>query len=347
MELLSDFEYELPEHLIAQAPLENRRDSRLLVLAKTDLAARHQQFANVIDFLNPGDALVINTSKVMNARLHGTKLQSGGKVEILLSRVISQNVWIALVKAKGKKENLKVEFKGSIATIVGPAPEDDGAFIVEFSDDIHEVIAKCGELPLPQYISRSSTTNDAARYQTVYANDKAMQSVAAPTAGLHFDEALLEAIQKKGVTIIPVILHVGPGTFVPVRHEDISLHKMHGELAEISEDAAQKINETKIRGGRVVAVGTTAVRTLESACDEEGAVKAGSQLTRLFIRPGFRFKVVDALITNFHLPKTTLLMLVSAFAGRERTLAAYNDAIRHGYRFFSYGDASYFERREN
>lgn len=346
MELLSDYEYVLPEHLIAQVPLKNRRDSRLLVLSAKDASPRHQKFSDVIDFLNAGDALVINTSKVMKARLNGHKLHSGGKVEILLSRMLSHNVWIALVRAKGKKHNLKVDFKGSIATVVGPAPEDEGAFVVEFEGDLGEIIEKCGELPLPQYIERPGNEADASRYQTVYANDNAMQSVAAPTAGLHFDLALLEAIKAKGVAVIPVTLHVGPGTFVPVRHEDVALHKMHGELAEISHESAKQINNVKEAGGRIIAVGTTAVRTLESATTSDGKVQAGCQLTRLFIRPGFDFKIIDALITNFHLPKTTLLMLVSAVAGRERILAAYDEAICQGYRFFSYGDACYFERRE-
>lgn len=345
MDSLSDYDYELPEHLIAQAPLTNRRDSKLLVLGKHVDKPEHRNFCDIMDYLNPGDALVINTSKVMKARLIGRK-NTGGKVEILLSRPLSDNTWLCLVCAKGNKEHLRIEFGCGNATILKPAPEDPGAFIVSFEGELGQIIEECGALPLPPYITRQPTEHDAARYQTVYADDKTMLSVAAPTAGLHFDLTLLDAIKEKGVSIIPVTLHVGPGTFLPVRHDDLSLHQMHGELAEISQIAANQINDIKRLGGRVIAVGTTAVRTLESAAVDQGTVKAGSYLTRLFIRPGFRFKIIDALITNFHLPKTTLIMLVSAIAGRERILAAYNEAIHQQYRFFSYGDASYIELKD-
>lgn len=344
MDLLSDFDYLLPERLIAQAPLEKRSDSKLLVLGRESIAPTHRQFSDVLDYLNPGDALVINTSKVMKARLHGHK-RSGGRVEILLSRPITEKTWICLVKAKGPKENLEVVLRDSIAVVKGVAEDDPGAFVVEFEGDIAQIIEKDGELPLPGYIERPSTNDDALRYQTVYADDAAKLSVAAPTAGLHFDEQLLQKIKDKGVIVVPVILHVGPGTFAPVRDQDISLHQMHGEMFQITKDAASAINEVKANGGRVIAVGTTSVRTLESA-SQSGRVEAGSHLTRIFIRPGFKFQIVDALITNFHLPKTTLLMLVSALVGRERILSAYDEAIKNQYRFFSYGDACYFERMD-
>ena len=346
MDSLSNYNYDLPQQLIAQKPAENRSDSRLLVIRGNTQQIHHRQFFQMIDYLNPGDALVVNTSKVMKARLIGKKYKSGGKVEVLLSRFLEGNKWVCLVRSKGEKNGQLLDFSGHKATILGLAPKDDGAFVVEF-ENLEKIIDKCGQLPLPPYIERCSSDEDFSRYQTVYADDSQTQSVASPTAGLHFDEVLLEKIKEKGVKVVPIVLHVGPGTFLPVRHEDLSLHQMHAELACISENSARVINETKNAGHRVIAVGTTAVRTLESAADELGKVKAGEQLTRLFIKPGFRFKIVDAMITNFHLPKTTLLMLVSAFAGRKRILEAYEEAIKEKYRFFSYGDASYIEREEN
>lgn len=341
MNLLSDFDYPLPEHLIAQKPLENRRDSKLLVLARNS-EIKHRSFADVMEYLRPGDALVVNDSTVMKARLRGKRVATGGQVEILLSRMLEPNLWVALVRATGKKENMVVSLGAGSATIRGPSQDEPGAFIVEIHGDLQTIMASCGDLPLPHYIDRQTTDEDSSRYQTVYAKGEE-RSVAAPTAGLHFDEALLEAIRQKGVTIVPVTLHVGAGTFLPVRHEEISLHQMHAECAEISQESARLINDVKARGGRIVAVGTTATRTLESSVDENGRVKAGPVLTRLFIRPGFRFRVIDALVTNFHLPKTTLFMLVCAAIGRERALAVYHEAIANHYRFFSYGDACYFE----
>lgn len=342
MELLSDYDYALPEHLIAQTPLENRRDSKLLVLRRSDAAASHHQFDYVLDCLNPGDGLVINTSKVMKARLRGFREVTGGKVEILLSRMLSHNTWIALVRATGKKLNMRVSLGCGSATIVGPAPDEDGAFIVEIHGDLNAIMESCGDLPLPLYIARSPTQEDETRYQTVYAQGD-QRSVAAPTAGLHFDLALLNAIRNKGVKVIPVTLHVGAGTFLPVRYEEVAKHQMHAEWAAVSEDSAQQINAIKKAGGRIITVGTTATRTLESASTDNGEVVPGSILTRLFIRPGYRFRVVDALITNFHLPKTTLFMLVCAAVGLERTKRAYYNAVENSYRFFSYGDACYFE----
>jgi len=345
VELLSDYEYSLPEHLIAQRPLENRRDSRLLVLKKDADEVVHSSFASVVDLLQPGDALIINTSKVMKARLRGHKV-SGGKVEVLLIRPLEGSKWLAFVRAKGPKTGMRVAFSTSgSATIIGPASDEEAAFIVEFDGDLSAIMESCGDLPLPPYIERPTTLEDESRYQTVYADDSATQSVAAPTAGLHFDLALLESVRAKGIEVIPVTLHVGAGTFAPVRHEDISLHQMHAEWAEVSRESAEKINAIKAKGGRIIAVGTTALRTLESA-SESGLVQSGGALTRLFIRPGYRFQTVDALITNFHLPKTTLLMLVSAFIGKDRLFAAYHEAIAHSYRFFSYGDACYFELRD-
>lgn len=346
MELLSDYNYELPPHLIAQAPLDKRSDARLLMLPKGAETPSHGRFVDILSLLNTGDGLVINTSKVMKARLWGQKRQSGGKVEMLLIRPLADNQWLALVSAKGKKAQLEVDFASVSATIVGPSHDEPGAFVVAFDGDVQALLTEQGELPLPPYITRKPDDDDDTRYQTVYADNNAEASVASPTAGLHFDEALLQAIHDKGVHIIPVTLHVGPGTFMPVRSENLAEHHMHGEWSEISDEAAAEINAIKARGGRIVAVGTTATRTLESHAIENAVVKAGGQLTRLFIRPGYRFLIVDALITNFHLPKTTLLMLVSALVGRERLLAAYNEAILQGYRFFSYGDASYLERVE-
>ena len=346
VELLSDYEYALPEHLIAQKPLENRRDSRLLVLKKDATQVSHSGFASIIDLLEPGDALVVNTSKVMKARLRGHKVQSGGKVEVLLIRPLTDGKWLAFVKASGQKANMKIALGCGSAVVVGRSEEENDAFVIALEGDVSAIMESCGDLPLPPYIERPTTCEDERRYQTVYADDGSVQSVAAPTAGLHFDVALLDEIRAKGVEIIPVTLHVGAGTFAPVRYEDISQHQMHAEWAEISEESAQRINAVKKRGGRIVAVGTTALRTLESGAGTGGEVRAGAALTRLFIRPGYKFRVLDALVTNFHFPKTTLLMLVAAFAGKERVFQAYEEAIANGYRFFSYGDACYFELKK-
>ena len=338
---VNDFDYHLPEELIAQYPADKRDESRLMVIDRKTGRLEHRLFYNILDYLNPGDCLVMNNSKVIPARLFGVKEMTGAKIEFLLTKRIKDDLWEALVRP-GKKLHVgdRVSFSedGSLSARIMEHGQG-GTRIVrfEYEGDFHELLERIGKMPLPPYIARESGDEDKERYQTVYCKEEG--SVAAPTAGLHFTEELIEKIRQKGVNIAYVTLHVGIGTFRPVKCENIEDHQMHFEEYEIDEDAAAVINETKKAGGRIIAVGTTSTRTLESAANEEGFVTAGRGRTGIFIYPGYRFKVIDSLITNFHLPKSTLLMLVSALYNREAILAAYKEAVERRYRFFSYGDA--------
>ena len=340
---LNEFDYDLPKELIAQDPLEDRSASRLLVLDKMTGAREHRIFREIPELLEPGDCLVINNTKVIPARLIGSR-ESGGTVEVLLLKRIPgmENSWETLVKP-GKKARIgtKIVFGGGLLTGEVTDIIEEGNRIVRFSFDgiFEEILDKLGQMPLPPYITHE--LKDKNRYQTVYA--KYDGSAAAPTAGLHFTKELLEQIREKGVDIAEITLHVGLGTFRPVKADKVEEHHMHSEFWQIDEEAAAKINAAKARGRRVIAVGTTSCRTLESAAKEDGTVEAGSGWTDIFIYPGYRFKCIDALITNFHLPKSTLVMLVSALAGRENILSAYAEAIREHYRFFSFGDAMFIK----
>jgi S-adenosylmethionine:tRNA ribosyltransferase-isomerase len=331
---LTDFDFELPDALIAQQPLPERSDSRLLHVTANGLA--DQQIRDLPTLLNPGDLLIVNDSQVMPARLFGNK-ETGGKVEILIERVLSTNTALAMVRSSkspptGSRINLQ---DGAVITVTGRAEQ---FFCLAFADPVHEIMQRAGALPLPPYISRDAGSYDQTRYQTIFAQHAG--SVAAPTAGLHFDDELVAALKNKDIDIARVTLHVGAGTFSPVRVDDINEHKMHSERYEISDLTAQKIQSTQQNGGRIVAVGTTALRTLESAArDGAGQCQPGSGETDIFIKPGSQFALVDRLLTNFHLPRSTLLMLVSAFAGVEPIRNAYQHAVANQYRFFSYGDA--------
>ena len=336
----SDFYYDLPEELIAQDPLTDRSGSRLMLLDKETGDIRHKVFKDIIDELNPEDCLVINDTKVIPARLHGVKEDTGAHIEVLLLKRKSDSIWETLV-TPGKKARPGARISFGDGLLVGEVTEvvDEGNRLVRFEYDgiFEEILDKLGEMPLPPYIRHK--LQDKNRYQTVYAKHEG--SAAAPTAGLHFTEELLEAIQKKGVRIARVTLHVGLGTFRPVKVEDVANHHMHSEFYMIGREAADIINDTKRRGGRVISVGTTSTRTLESVADEQGFVRETGGWTEIFIYPGYRFKCIDALITNFHLPESTLLMLVSALAGKEHILNAYETAVKERYRFFSFGDAMF------
>ena len=336
----SDFWYHLPEELIAQTPLQQRDSSRLLVVNRETGAWEHRHFYDILDYLNPGDTLVMNDSRVLTARLLG-KRPTGGAVEVLLLRDLGDNRWECLVKP-GRKMQVGHEAvfgDGQLRCTVREVRED-GNRVVEFHYEgiFLEVLESLGKMPLPPYIKEE--LNDQERYQTVYSRE--VGSAAAPTAGLHWTPELLEKAKQKGITLAFVTLHVGLGTFRPVKAETIVEHHMHSELCMISAETAEILNATKARGGRIVCVGTTSCRTLESLVKEDGSFEPGSKWTEIFIYPGYQFKAMDALITNFHLPESTLVMLVSAFAGREKVLAAYAEAVREGYRFFSFGDACYF-----
>ena len=345
---VSDYDYFLPEEQIAQDPLADRSSSKLLVLDKNTGETSHHVFKEIIDYLNPGDCLCINNTKVIPARLIGRK-KTGGVVEVLLLKRLEdeKSKWEVLTRP-GKKARV-----GDEIIFGGEGPEDfdllcrvtevkeDGNRIVEFEYDgiFEEILDKLGQMPLPPYITHR--LEDKNRYQTVYA--KIEGSAAAPTAGLHFTNELLEQIKEKGVKVVSVTLHVGLGTFRPVQVENILDHKMHSEYYEVSEETANILNETKVNGGRIISVGTTSTRTLESVTDENGIVHAGSGETQIFIYPGYKFKAIDGLITNFHLPKSTLIMLVSALAGRKNVLNAYKEAVEKKYRFFSFGDAMFIK----
>jgi len=336
-----DFWYDLPEKLIAQTPLVKRDASRLLILNKKSGAVKHCHFYDIVARLQPGDCLVMNDSRVLPARLLGHR-PTGGAAELLLLKDLGGNRWECLAKP-GRKLPVgqQVIFGNGELTATVVSVEDDGNRIVEFHYEgiFLEVLERLGKMPLPPYIK--AELQDQERYQTVYS--KSTGSAAAPTAGLHFTEELLDKIRAKGVKTAFVTLHVGLGTFRPVKAEEISQHHMHSELCMMGQETADILNETKRKGGRIICVGTTSCRTLESLAGEDGSFKAGSKWTDIFIFPGYQFKAMDALITNFHLPESTLVMLVSAFAGRENILAAYEEAVREGYRFFSFGDAMFIE----
>ena len=336
----SDFYFDLPGELIAQDPLEDRASSRLMFLDKNTGEIEHHIFREITDYLNPGDCLVLNNTKVIPARLMGQKAETGAGIEVLLLKRKENDVWETLVKpGKKARPGTVIEFgdgllKAEVLEIV-----EEGNRLIRFKYDgiFEEVLDQLGEMPLPPYITHK--LQDKNRYQTVYA--KYEGSAAAPTAGLHFTPELLQQIEQKGVSIAYVTLHVGLGTFRPVKEDNVLNHHMHSEYYEISQEAADLINQAKEQGGRVICVGTTSTRTIESAADEQGKLHACSGNTEIFIYPGYRFKVLDALITNFHLPESTLVMLVSALAGREQVLHAYAEAVKERYRFFSFGDAMF------
>ena len=337
---LHDYYYDLPEELIAQDPLEDRSSSRLMVLNKNTGEVQHHIFKEIIDYLHEGDCLVINDTKVLPARLYGSKVGTNAKIEVLLLKRRENDVWETLVKPGKKcKSGTVISFgdgllMGEVIDVV-----EEGNRLIQFKYEgiFEEVLDQLGEMPLPPYITHK--LEDKNRYQTVYA--KYEGSAAAPTAGLHFTKELLEQIKEKGVKIAHVTLHVGLGTFRPVKVENILEHHMHSEFYMVDEEDAKMINDTKANGGRVISVGTTSTRTLETVADENGVIHAGSGWTQIFIYPGYKFKAIDCLITNFHLPESTLLMLVSALAGRDNILNAYKTAVEEKYRFFSFGDAMF------
>ena len=335
---VSDFNYTLPEELIAQDPLEKRSNSRLMVVDRVTGEVTHKHFYDILDYLNDGDCLVINNTKVIPARLYGVKSETGAAVEILLLKRVDADTWECLVRpGKKLRKGAKIIFgegllNGEIADVL-----DEGNRLIHFEYDgiFEEILDKLGEMPLPPYITHK--LKDKTRYQTVYA--KYDGSAAAPTAGLHFTNELLDKVRAKGVNVAEVTLHVGLGTFRPVKAEEVTEHHMHSEYYEITKEACDIINNTKKNGGRVISVGTTSTRVLESAADDNGNLIPKSGDTDIFICPGYNFKVIDGLITNFHLPQSTLIMLVSALAGRDNILNAYNIAVKEKYRFFSFGDA--------
>ena len=339
---INDFDYHLPEELIAQVPADKRDNSRLLVVHRDTGEIEHKHFYDVLDYLNPGDCLVMNNSKVLPARLFGIKAETGAKVEFLLIKRLHGDVWESMVKpGKRLKPGDTVIFSDDFKADIIDYGED-GTRIVEFKYNgiFMERLEELGKMPLPPYIERESVLSDKDRYQTVYCKEEG--SVAAPTAGLHFTEELLEKAKAKGVKLAYVTLHVGIGTFRPVKCENIEDHQMHFEEYEITQENADIINETKAAGGRIISVGTTSTRTMESAAVEKDGkyvMEAGSDSTGIFIYPGYEFKIIDSLITNFHLPKSTLLMLISALYNREDILKVYETAVKEEYRFFSYGDA--------
>jgi len=341
-----DFYFDLPEELIAQDPLENRSSSRLLVLNKESGTTKHLTFTHILDYLKEGDCLVINNTKVIPARLIGERiLQSdagaetkGAQIELLLLKRRENDIWETLVKpGKKAKPGTKIQFGDGILTAEVLDIVEEGNRLVQFHYEgiFEEILDRLGQMPLPPYITHK--LQDKNRYQTVYAKHEG--SAAAPTAGLHFTKELLEEVEKRGITIANVTLHVGLGTFRPVKEDNVLDHHMHTETYQVLPEEAKKINDAKKNGGRVICVGTTSCRTVESASDENGMVQAKEADTSIFIYPGYKFKVLDGLITNFHLPESTLIMLVSALAGRENVLAAYNEAVQERYRFFSFGDA--------
>ena len=335
---LTDFDFDLPKSLIAQNPPENRTDSRLLVPQSTIIDSFFHQIAS---FIKPGDLLVMNNTRVIPARLFGHK-ESGGKVEIMIERLLNDRQVLAMIKASRAPQidSFITLENGEKAQVVS---KENGFYTLDFlTDSLLDLLDNVGHIPLPPYIERGDEQADLERYQTVFAKEDG--AVAAPTAGLHFDDELLSSLKEKGINHCFVTLHVGAGTFQPVKVDEITDHKMHSEYFEIDQITVDQINQTKKNGGRVIAVGTTAVRSIESAA-KSGALKATKEETDIFIYPGYEFKIVDMLITNFHLPKSSLLMLVSAFIGRERMMEIYHHAIENKYRFFSYGDAMLLERR--
>ena len=338
----SDFYFDLPQELIAQDPLEDRSSSRLLVLDKETGEMEHRVFHDIVEYLHEGDCLVLNNTKVIPARLMGTKKDTGATIEVLLLKRRENDIWETLVKpGKKAKPGTVITFGEGLLTGTVVDVVEEGNRLIQFSYEgiFEEVLDKLGEMPLPPYITHK--LQDKNRYQTVYA--KYEGSAAAPTAGLHFTKELLAQVEAKGVKIAYVTLHVGLGTFRPVKEENVLEHHMHSEFYQVTPEAAKLINDTKAAGGRVICVGTTSCRTIESAADQNGVVQAGCGDTEIFIYPGYQFKMIDGLITNFHLPESTLIMLVSALAGREHVLHAYETAVEMKYRFFSFGDAMFIK----
>ena len=337
---VKDFYFDLPQELIAQDPLEDRASSRLLVLDRSTGEVEHRKFRDILEYLNPGDCLVINDTKVIPARLIGSKEGTDAKIEVLLLKRKENDIWETLVKpGKKAKPGTVIRFGDGIlkGTVVDVVEEVNRLIQFSYEGIFEEILDQLGQMPLPPYITHQ--LKDKNRYQTVYAKHEG--SAAAPTAGLHFTKELLQEIEDRGVKIAHVTLHVGLGTFRPVKVENVLDHHMHSEFYVVEKSEAEKINSTKREGGRVICVGTTSCRTIESASDENGVLKAGSGWTDIFIYPGYQFKILDCLITNFHLPESTLVMLVSALAGREHVLAAYEEAVKERYRFFSFGDAMF------
>lgn len=334
----SDFYYDLPKELIAQDPLEDRSSSRLLVLHRNSGRLEHRHFSDIVEYLKPGDCLVRNNTKVIPARLYGVREDTGAQIELLLLKRRENDIWETLVKpGKKARTGARLTFgegklRGEIVDVL-----EDGNRLIQFHYEgiFEEILDELGQMPLPPYITHK--LQDKNRYQTVYA--KYEGSAAAPTAGLHFTEDLFQRLEEKGILVANVTLHVGLGTFRPVKVEDVTEHHMHSEFYHVAPEEAEKINEAKKNGGRIVCVGTTSCRTIESATDESGILKPGSADTEIFIYPGYQFRIMDVLITNFHLPESTLLMLVSALAGKETVMKAYEEAVKERYRFFSFGDA--------
>lgn len=334
----SDFYYDLPRELIAQDPLEDRSASRLMVLHRRSGLWEHRHFTDIVDYLQPGDCLVRNNTKVIPARLFGVREDTGAAIELLLLKRREKDVWETLVKpGKKARAGASIQFGDGLLRGEITAVLEDGNRLIRFQYEgiFEEILDRLGQMPLPPYITHE--LKDKNRYQTIYA--KYEGSAAAPTAGLHFTEELFQKLQEKGVLVANVTLHVGLGTFRPVKVEEVTEHHMHSEFYQVEPEEAKKINDARAAGGRIVCVGTTSCRTIESAADEKGILHAGQGDTEIFIYPGYRFKMMDVLITNFHLPESTLLMLVSALAGKEQVMAAYEEAVRERYRFFSFGDA--------
>ena len=334
----SDFYYDLPKELIAQDPLEDRSSSRLLVLHRKSGRVEHRVFTDIVEYLKPGDCLVRNNTKVIPARLYGTRVDTGATIELLLLKRMENDVWETLVKpGKKARKGAVISFGDGILTGEIIDVKEDGNRLIQFRYEgiFEEILDQLGQMPLPPYITH--TLKDKNRYQTVYA--KYEGSAAAPTAGLHFTEELFQKLEEKGVLVANVTLHVGLGTFRPVKVDDVSKHHMHTEFYQVTKEEADKINKAKQAGGRIVCVGTTSVRTIETVADDGGIIHPGAGETAIFIKPGVKIKAVDALITNFHLPESTLLMLVSALAGKEQVMRVYEEAVQERYRFFSFGDA--------
>ncbi|NPV26527.1 MAG: tRNA preQ1(34) S-adenosylmethionine ribosyltransferase-isomerase QueA [Firmicutes bacterium] len=334
------FDYDLPPELIAQEPVDPRDQSRLMVVRRDQSTLEHRIFRDITDYLRPGDALVLNETRVIPARLFGWRTDTGGRLEVVLLKRVGSDRWEALVRpGKKAQAGTRLAFgRGELKAVVVGKTAAGGRVLQFHYDGVFEsLLDQIGEMPLPPYITRPFRESDRERYQTVYAREKG--SAAAPTAGLHFTPELLKTIEAMGVQLVYLVLHVGLGTFRPVKVTDIREHQMHSEYYEVSQAAAEKINQARANGGRIIAVGTTTTRTLETVADPTGTISPAAGWTDIFIYPGYRFKAIDGLITNFHLPRSTLLMLVSALAGREKILAAYETAVRMRYRFFSYGDA--------
>ena len=336
---LSDYDFHLPDELIAQEPQARRDQSRLLVLDRSDGKIHHLHFVDIVKFIRPADVLIINETRVFPARLYGVRSDTGGKVEVLLVKQVAEGRWLAMGKpARALQLGRKLTFAGGVLDGEITARRGDGRVELGFGvEDLTSILNEIGEIPLPPYIRRSPTEQDEERYQTVFARQQG--AVAAPTAGLHFTNVLMDDLRRAGTGIQPILLHVGPGTFEPVRFDDPRFHSIEAEYYEVSSESAGEINRRRASGGRAIAVGTTSVRALETAVDERGIVRGLSGWTEAFIYPPYEFSAVDVLITNFHLPKSTLLMLVAAFAGYENLMKAYEEAVRENYRFYSYGDA--------